>query len=58
MRLAVLGAGDVDGDVVAVGGRPLDGLELGELLAQPVDLRVDLLVGRRSGRRIVTRRPS
>ena len=36
-RLAVLGAGDVDRDVVAVGGRALDGLELGELLAQAVD---------------------
>ena len=44
-RLAVLGAGDVDGDVVALGRRPLDGGELGELAAQAVDLVVDLLVG-------------
>ena len=43
--LAVLLAVDVDGHVVAVGGRPVDLGELGELLAQPVDLGVDLLVG-------------
>ena len=44
--LAVLGAGDVDRDVVAVGRGALDLGELAVLAAQAVDLLVDLLVGR------------
>ena len=43
--LAVLAALDVDGDVVALGGGPLDDLELGELAADALDLVVDLFVG-------------
>ena len=31
-------------DVVAVGGGALDGLELGELVAQPIELLLDRLV--------------
>ena len=43
--LAVLAALDVDGDVVALLGGPLDDLELGELAAEAIDLGVDLFVG-------------
>src|SRR5581483_7380688 len=45
-RLTVAAAVDRDGDVVAVADRPVDVGQLGELVTQPVDLRVDLLGGR------------
>ena len=56
MRLAVLGAGDVDGDVCRPrsAGRSTVG-QLGELLAEVVDPLVDLLVG---GLGRVDRRPA
>ncbi|MEZ5243922.1 MAG: hypothetical protein R2707_02410 [Acidimicrobiales bacterium] len=47
---ALVGAGDVDRDMVAVFGGPLDGNELGVLLTHPIDLLVDLLVARSGAR--------
>ncbi len=44
-RLVALRALDVDGDVVALGRRTLDGGELGVLAEHALDLVVDLLVG-------------
>ena len=43
--LAVLGAGDVDGHVVLLDRRAIDGGELAVLGAESIDLFVDLLVG-------------
>ncbi len=49
-RLAVPRRLYVDGDDVAVPRRPLDVPQLGELLAHPIELGLDLLLGRLRGR--------
>ena len=43
--LAIAAAVDRDRDVIGVDGRPVDGGQLAVLLAQALDLRVDLFVG-------------
>ena len=48
-RLALVGGGDVDHDLVALGSSSLDGLEVGELLAHPVDRLVDIVVAHLDG---------
>ncbi len=45
-RLAVARPDDVDGHLIGVDRGAIDGLELGELVAHPLDLRIDLFVAR------------
>ena len=48
--LTVAGSLEVDGQMIAVAGRAIDGRQLAEVAPQPVDLGVDLLLARHRAR--------